>query len=83
MAVAISFLLFNILEYRSGSFLWKDLMNHAHIVLYLFKVVNYFDITRVPDIRFCDSHGLCFFLSVDFNLFINFFISIFNFYIVL
>ena len=61
-------------------------MNHAqpvHIVFYLFKVVNYFDFTRVPDIRLWHTQGLRLFLSVHFNLFINFFISIFNFHIVL
>ena len=58
-------------------------MQSLHIVFYLFKVVNYFDFSRVPDIRLWDTHGLCFFPSVDFDLFINLFIPIFNFHIVL
>ena len=55
----------------------------THIVFYLFKVVNYFDFTRVPDIRLWHTQGLRLFLSVHFNLLINFFITIFNFHIVL
>ena len=56
------------------------------VILYLFEVKNYFDLSLVPILSgFClwNCQGLCLFLSVDFNFLLNICVSVFNFQVVL
>ena len=55
------------------------------VILYLFKVKNYFDFSLVPTLSgVClrNCQGLCLFLSVDFDFLVNLFVSILKFQIV-
>ena len=59
---------------------------HFQIILYLFKVKNYFDLSLVPilpGVCLWNCQGLCLFLSVDFNFLVNLYIPVVNFHVVI
>ncbi len=59
------------------------LNTHSTPVIYLFEVVNNIDFSGVRGICLWNMKFLCLFLSVNFNFFIDLFISIFYFHLVL